>query len=127
MTKNAKPETTPETPETSKPKRLRWTIGLFRNDQGKLSTVYTSVAGEVVPYLRERVGDHPILFHGTYTDMKYSEARKALLADAEKAGIKSEDASSTTTTTTPEPKPTPKKKSASTAKSKAAAKTAKEA
>lgn len=135
MSETKKQETTetPETPKTNpKTKRLRWSLGCFRTDTGKLSTVYTSVAGEVVPYLRERVGDRPILFHGTYAGMLYSEARKALLKDAAKAGITPEEPSSKAKATSSGSKATPKAQRASKAKSepapkKPAAKKAKEA
>jgi hypothetical protein len=110
MTKSAKQE-------TSKKAASRWSLGLFRNDAGKLSAVYVSVAGEVVPYLRERVGDRPILFHQVYTGMKYSEARQQLLKDAAKAGIKPEDGPSKAKTTSSGSKAAPKAQRASKAKS----------
>jgi len=59
-----------------------WRLGLFRNDHGRLVTVYVNSDGEVMPYQRRQVADRPVLFTGAYSDMKYSEARQQLLKDA---------------------------------------------
>jgi hypothetical protein len=70
----------------------RWSIGLFRNPQDGLSTVYvTKEEGVPMPYEQARVGKAKILFHSQYVGMKYSEARQQLLKDAAKKGIKPEE------------------------------------
>jgi hypothetical protein len=68
----------------------RWNIGLFRNDRGKLVTVYVTTEGQPVPYEERRVGGREILHFGTYTGMPYRDARQQLLADAEAAGLTNE-------------------------------------
>jgi hypothetical protein len=70
----------------------RWSIGLFRNANGGLSTVYvTKDEGVPMPYEQVRVGKAKILFHRQYVGMPYREARVQLLKDAVKAGIKEEE------------------------------------
>lgn len=65
----------------------RWRIGLFRNDKGKLVTVYVSPDGSPVPYEQKRVGDREILYHGEYTGMPYRDARQVLLKEAAEKGL----------------------------------------
>lgn len=64
-----------------------WRLGIFRNDEGALVTVYTNAAGEPVPYEQKRVGNRPLLMTAVFQDMKYSEARALLLKAAEEGGI----------------------------------------
>lgn len=67
-----------------------WRIGIFKNEQGRLVTVYTDAAGNPVPYEMKKVGNNPLLITGIFSDMKYSEARAALLKQAEAQGISGE-------------------------------------
>jgi len=69
---------------TTKP---RWSLGLFRNASGKLVTVYVTTEGVVMPYEKKRLNGNKILHYGVYSGMKYSQARKRLLADS---GLKDE-------------------------------------
>lgn len=68
-----------------------WSIGVFRNDKGKLVTVYVRADGTPVPYETRRVGGRKILHFGTYSGMPYREARQQLLKDAEAAGLASQE------------------------------------
>jgi hypothetical protein len=92
-----KPTAKPATKKSAATKRSgvgpRWSIGLFRRDDGGLSTVYVSKDGGPMPYEAKRVGGRKILFHSVYSGVKYSEARQQLLNDAAKGGVKA-DASS---------------------------------
>lgn len=66
----------------------RWSIGLFRNDKGKLCTVYVTKDGTPMPYEAKRVGGRDILLYRVYSGIKYSAARQELVKEAKKAGIK---------------------------------------
>jgi hypothetical protein len=92
----------------------RWSIGLFRNQHGGLSTVYVTLDGVPMPYEAVRVGKSKILFHAQYIGMLYREARQQLLKDAAKAGIKDEPKEESKPTakaakTTPKTAETPRK------------------
>jgi hypothetical protein len=84
MSKTKKPAKKAPSAATGKP---RWSIGLFRNAQGKLRTIYVSAEGVPMPYEQDRLNGKKILFHATYTGMKYSQARQHLLKDS---GLKDE-------------------------------------
>lgn len=84
MAKNEQQTETKATP--------RWSLGLFRNDYGRLVTCYVRADGTPVPSEAKRVGDSEILHHDIFRGMKYSEARQQLLADAEEQkGLVDED------------------------------------
>lgn len=85
-TKTTKTENTAQA-ETKTAKGPTWRIGLFRNDHGKLCTVYVRADGTPMPYEARRVGDRKILRTGKYEGVKYSEARQLLLAEAKDAGL----------------------------------------
>lgn len=89
MARKTKQETTKvaevETPNAKGP---TWRIGVFRNDTGKLVTVYVGKDLKTPqPYETKRVGDRAILLAREYSGMKYSEARQLLLKEAITAGI----------------------------------------
>ena len=73
---------TKKTTKSPKKSASRWSLGVFRNEQGRLATVYVRADGRPSPYLRKQVGGRKILFHATYSKMKYSEARHRLLKDS---------------------------------------------
>src|SRR5256885_1870625 len=60
----------------------RWSLRLFRNASGKLVTVYVTTEGVVMPYEKKRLNGNKILHYTVYSGMKYSQARKRLLADS---------------------------------------------
>ena len=87
MAKKNQTTTENATPAEKTAKGPTWRIGLFRNDHGRLCTVYTRAYGTPMPYEARRVGDRMILRTGKYEGMKYSEARQLLLAEAKAAGL----------------------------------------
>ncbi len=79
-TKATKAPTKKQSASTATP---RWSIGLFRNERGKLVTIYVrSADGVPMPYEKKRLNGNKILFHAVYTGMKYSQARQRLLKDS---------------------------------------------
>lgn len=112
-------------------KGRRWSIGLFRSARGTLSGCYVSKDGEPMPYERKRVGDRPILFHGVYADMTYSDANAELRKAAAAKGIVDEpvakEKAKAKTKASPAPAKAPAKAKAKATKGKGSrkAKTAK--
>jgi hypothetical protein len=97
----------------------RWTLGLFRNVHGRLVGAYVRTDGSPMPSEERRVGAKPALYHGTYTDMTYAEARVVLRKEATERGLVDEPvgeekpAKSAKAPKAPAKKGTPAKKKAS--------------
>jgi hypothetical protein len=70
-------------------KVLHWHVGVFRSaSNGDMIVLYARVDGSVAPYYARKATTKQALFHASYSGITYAAARKQLLKDATKAGVK---------------------------------------
>ena len=75
--------------KSSTAKARRWSIGVFQSATSNEHIVqYCRVDGTVSPSYAKTVKTKKALFHATYSNVTYVEARKRLIAAAAKAGVK---------------------------------------